>query len=291
MSHARIQIPEGRAVPLWHLRFAYRRVTCGQRVLPTFIIAGAGKGGTTSLYNYLSLHPCVIRGIRKEVHYFDKYFHCGVAWYRAHFPHRLYLQTRRDPSLPLLTGEASPYYMNHPHAAKRCASLLPTARIIFLLRDPLTRAYSHYHHEVRNGGESLGSFEEAIEQEGIRLQGQEERMIDDESYYSFAHQHWSYQRRGRYVEDIERWFSYFSREQVLVMGSERFLAEPGHCLRRVLDFLSLPPWQPPVFLRSHVGHYQPMNPATLHRLSDVFSPYNERLFKLLGQRFEWSHSC
>jgi len=110
---------------------------------------GAQKAGTSSLYSYMVQHPQVLPAARKEIHYFDRHYDKGLRWYRRHFPLRARLSSER------LSGEASPYYLFHPHAPRRIAETLPDARILMLLRNPANRAISHYFHEARVGREKL----------------------------------------------------------------------------------------------------------------------------------------
>jgi hypothetical protein len=148
--------------PLRRLRAGYRSWTAPLRGLPSVLIIGAQRSGTTSLFNYLVQHPDVLAPLGKESHYFDLRYARGVWWYRGRFPyaHRL----RRGA----LTLDASPYYLVHPLVPRRVAELLPGARLIALLRHPVDRAFSHYQHAVGDGRESL-SFAEAIARERERL--------------------------------------------------------------------------------------------------------------------------
>src|SRR5919108_6081357 len=95
-----------------------RTLDAGRRSLPDFVILGAQRAGSTTLYRALIAHPQVRRALLKEVHFFDLNYHRGLRWYRAHFPYR---------SPGRITGEASPYYLYHPHAPKRVARDLPDA--------------------------------------------------------------------------------------------------------------------------------------------------------------------
>jgi hypothetical protein len=106
---------------------------------------------------------------------------------------------RKSKERSFVTGEASPYYLFHPHAPKRVASAIPKVKIIVLLRNPIDRAYSHYHHALKQGNETL-SFEDAIGKEEERLYKEMEKMLKDENYYSFNHQKYSYLSRGIYSE-------------------------------------------------------------------------------------------
>jgi hypothetical protein len=271
---------------------AYTVRTSAIRMLPDYLIIGAQRAGTTSLYLYLTQHPCVAPVvIGKGVHYFDVDFAKGPGWYRGHFPvaaRRLLSKVGRD--MPLITGEGSPYYLFHPLVPERVAALLPEARLIALLRDPIDRAYSHYQHFVRRGIESLPTFEQALEAEPERLEGEVDRLHRDPHYRAYNHQHFSYTARGMYVDQLERWASFFPRDRILILQSELFFADPAGGYARVLDFLDLPRSR----LASHrvfnTGRYDDMAPATRQRLRDLFAEPNRRLYAFLGQDYGWDAS-
>src|SRR4051794_20653441 len=162
-----------------------RYVTSPARVMPTFLIIGGQRCGSTSLFSYLARHPAVGRSRGKEVHFFTLEYERGLAWYRSHFPTRLTVaSTRRRLGVDMIAGEATPYYLFHPLAPYRVQAVLPEARLIAVLRDPVDRAYSHYQHEVALGVETLG-FAEAVEAESDRLDGEEDRIEQDPRYVSF----------------------------------------------------------------------------------------------------------
>jgi hypothetical protein len=266
----------------------YRRLSARYRQLPDFIIAGAQKAGTTSLWSYLGEHPSIEPPMIKEVHFFDEYFHRGLAWYRMHFP----LSTGRRASKgrkKSLSGESSPYYTFHPLVPQRIAAVLPQARIILLLRNPVDRAFSHYQHSCRRRHENL-SFEDAIDAEPQRLAGEHERLVADPTYNSPAHRRNSYVERGLYLVQIERWQKYFPLEQLLILESGQFFRQPADVYARALEFLELPPWRPAQFGNRYPGRYRdPMNAATRRKLVEFFAPHNERLYAHLGTRFDWDY--
>src|SRR5262249_28187228 len=158
----------------------------------------------------------------KEVSFFDRHYARGEAWYRGHFPNALRRRAveRRTGAVPL-AGEASPSYVFHPFAPERVAKLVPDVRLVVLVRNPVDRALSHYHHEVALGRESL-SFEDAVEQEDGRMRGELDRMRDP-SYFSHAWWNYTYLARGRYAEQLERWLTVFPRERLLIVPSEDLL--------------------------------------------------------------------
>ena len=232
--------------------------------LPDFVIIGTQKGGTSFLYHLLTHHPLVEPAARKELHFFDGPgpFDKGAEWYRRCFPRPKMSDGRRS-----ITGEATPSYLFDPPVAKRMAKMVPQARLIALLRNPIDRAYSHYQMQVKRGTEPR-AFEEAIEQ-----------------------QRSSYVSRGLYVDQLLRWFEFFSKEQLLVLKSEDFFERPVETLKAVLDFLELPDWQPEASelqQRRHTGAYQKkMDPSTRRRLEAYFEPHNQRLYEYLGIDFGW----
>ena len=177
------------------------------RVLPDFLVIGVMKGGTTSFFNYLAQHPQINPPFRKEIKFFDIHYLQGLGWYRAHFPTRFKMKSG------MLTGEATPYYIFHPAAPERVAKVLPNVKLIALLRNPVDRAYSHYNHMLRVGREPL-PFEEAITREAERLDGEAEKIVANLRYSTFKHLHYSYLARGRYIEQLEKWFALFPRERI-----------------------------------------------------------------------------
>ncbi len=265
----------------------YRILTSVARSKPDFLIIGASKCGTTSLYNYLTSHPQIARARSKEIHYFDTEFQRGSAWYRSNFPLRLPLRISRVAHTRVLTGEASPYYIFHPHALRRISEALPEILMIIILRNPVDRAYSHYNYTVRLGYETL-SFEDAIATEEERLKGEVEKMLADENYYSYSHQHHSYLSRGIYANQITTLKRLgFTREQLLILKSEDFFSKPAEGLRTVWQFLDLPDYHGGNVEKFNFGNYGEMKTATRRYLMQFYKLHNQRLSEMLGSDFLW----
>ncbi len=274
---------------IWQSEQFWRRQTGGLRLLPNFIIIGAQRCGTTTLYHYLVQHPQVAEASVKEVHYFDLDFTKGTPWYRSHFITSIYKSyIERVTKRNLLVGEASPYYIFHPHVPKRVAQLLPSAKLILLLRNPVDRAYSHYYNEIRWGFETVSSFEKAIDIEAERLAGEVDKMMADEHYYSYNHHHFSYLARGIYLEQVERWLKFFDREQLLILKSEDFYRQTPAVFKQVLDFLNLPTWELPNYKNYNRADNPKIAPLTRKRLLDYFAPHNRRLTEYLGDNFDFN---
>lgn len=268
---------------------AFRALTCPLRLLPDFIIIGAHRGGTSAFYYHLTGHPSVAAATTKELNFFDKHYHKGTWWYRAHFPfaiQKCYAQTvrRRD----LVTGEASPHYLFHPVAAQRVAETLPHVKLIALLRNPVDRAYSQYRRNIYKGWEHV-SFEEAVAREARRPCG--DQRLDNHF------DHHSYLAHGRYSDQLEHWLRLFPRDQFLILRSEDFYADPATALKQALAFLHVSTAELPE--QESYAHYDgysyrpesrdvnELDPSTRQRVAAYFSTYNRRLYELLGRDMGW----
>jgi len=164
---------------------------------------------------------------------------------------------------------------------------LPHVKLIAILRNPIDRAYSHYQHGVRRGREHL-SFEDSIQQETDRLQEETEKLLQIDNYKSFNHFHFSYLSRGRYVEQLKRWWQYFPKEQLLLIKSEDFFEHPTAVIKKVLIFLGISDlnWEVQSKKRYQKADYGKMNSSTRQYLSEYFAPYNQELYELTGLRFD-----
>lgn len=266
------------------------RLTCGGRMLPGFLIVGAQRCGTTSLYRALAQHPLLTKSVlHKGVHFFDVGYERGLDWYRGHFPLKVgaSLLKRRYGTAPL-AFESSPYYLFHPLAAERIARDLPGVKLIVLVRDPVERAFSAHSHELARGFETESHFEYAVELEARRLAGAEESLRSQPYSVHHSHRHHAYLARGRYAEQLDRLEPLFGRDRILVVDSHRFFAEPERVYDRVLEFLGVPHLHDPVFER-HNGRARPkpMPVSVRQTLTDHFEVYDTQLVPWLGGDPSW----
>jgi hypothetical protein len=267
--------------PVMVMWWIFHRVTRAWRGLPSFIIVGVQKGGTTSLFEYLSHHPGILPPFRKEIKYFDFNYAFGKGWYQANFPLRRKMNLNNA-----ITGEASPNYIFHPNGLERIAQILPGIKVIAILRNPVTRAYSHYQHMLEQGREDL-PFETAIEAEEERLQGEAEKIAADSRHPQDEYFNHSYLARGRYIEQVPKLFEIFPKENILILKSEDLYARTAEIYHETLAFLNLSAVNLPKYEAANQGKYEPMNENTQKKLADYFAPFNAELYRYLKRDFGW----
>ncbi|MGI9557566.1 MAG: sulfotransferase family protein [Solirubrobacterales bacterium] len=190
----------------------------GRGALPNLLIIGAQKCGTSGLHYYLGLHPEVSMSKPKELNFFieERNWPRGAAWYARHFDARASVR-----------GEASPNYTAYPQhmgVPERAASLVPDARIIYIVRDPLERIEAHWVHNYAKRREK-GSIAETL-----------------------THPNTSYIVRSQYFMQLQRFLAHFPDEQVLVLDQDDLRNRRLETLRRVFEFAEVDPsFQHPSF--------------------------------------------
>jgi hypothetical protein len=269
---------------------SFGRLTAGARLLPSFLICGGQRCGTTSLYRALAQHPAIVETVlHKGMHYFDINYHRGPAWYRAHFPPRRAAEKiLEEHGILGQTFESSPYYLYHPHAPARIARELPGVKVIVLVRDPVERAYSQHAHEVARGFELETDFARALTLEHGRLRGQHGRLTADPLAYSFAHQHHAYRARGEYAAALEHLAHQIGRKQILVLQAEEFFAEAKTVYERIQDFLGLPHFGFPEFEQDNARLPETPLPDEIRAaLRAHYEPHDAALAAWLGRAPVW----
>jgi hypothetical protein len=269
----------------------YGRATASQRLLPSFLICGGQRCGTTSMYRALAAHPAIRKAVlHKGVHYFDIAYGKGPEWYRGHFPtvRSARRQGEKAGGAEVQTFESSPYYMYHPLAAQRIASDLPGVKLVVLTRDPVERAYSQHAHELARGFETEKDFGKALALEPERLAGQTEKLTGDPYAYSFSHQHHGYRARGEYIRYLRRLEEAVGRERIHVVDSATFFATPEKVYDGVVDFLGLPRLGYPQFEQHNARpRALPIADEVRADLLAHYRPFDDELSDWLGYPVSW----
>lgn len=190
-----------------------------------FLIAGVQKGGTTALWHFLKQHPQIRFGPRKEIHFFDDE---SLDWTDPDYEilHRQYADAPEDSIL----GDATPIYTYWPPSLMRIHAYNPNIRLIVLLRDPISRAFSHWRMETGRGNETLG-FSEAIRSGRARITCEVGGVP--------CHRIFSYLERGLFAQQLDRLYGSFAKDRILVVKSEDLKLDQQSKLDELTDFLNV----------------------------------------------------
>lgn len=267
---------------------------------PDFMIIGAQKAATTSLYNYLNQVPTFRGSSNKEVYYFDQYYNFGKGtdWYHNFFKSRPLSGTKHY-------FEATPNYLYYPWCAERIHQYNPGLKLIAILREPVSRAYSawnmykgffekneqsrfstglrpgevnhifEYYYKNRT---EVPSFEECVAFEMQRMQEQPD--IYEPSLI----------RRGLYYDQLLPYYQLFNKSQIHVVGFKELSNQPLRVVSDIYTFITgKSDYQPDIVVteRNKRKYNNPISEATRSELSDYYRPHNEKLFDLLGRELAW----
>ena len=226
-------------------------------MLPNFLICGIEKGGTSSLYYYLKAHPEVFMPQKKEINFFSYNYYRGAGWYEAYFD-------GAESAGAQARGEASPLYMVYPEVPRRIAHLIPEAKLLFVLRDPIERAYSEYWFNVNRGVQyPHESFSHIIRKPtGYRR----------------------YLRKGFYADQIEAFLAHFNRDQLHCIITEEMRRDTLGALQRCFRFLDVSAYEPAISKRHNTAQL-PRNKASEVALS-VLVPVQKALRPALPARVD-----
>jgi len=266
------------------------QVSAPLRSGPDVLVVGAKRAGTTFVWSSLLSHPQVMPMVPaaehlKSTHWFTRHADRPESWFLGHFPLDRSRAAHARRHGAALTVEANPLYLFDPRVVRRASALLPDARVVVLLRDPVERAYSHYRERLKAGVEGLG-FAEALAAEDARLAGEQERMAADPTYYARAWDWYGYRRRGEYADQVQAWRQAYGTDQVLVLRSEDLYADPSATLGTIQAFAGLDPHPLGRARRNSVpGSALPPGPA--EELRAHFEPHTTELARLLDTEPWW----
>lgn len=269
---------------------------------PAFLIVGAQKAGTSTLFNSLKQHPKLLGARTKEIRYFsrEENYKRGDKWYMDN------LKDLNNPFKRGLLYEATPEYLSHPDAAARIYKFNSDTKIIIILREPVKRAYSAWNmyrdflvsrktlprvidpvYFPKNGlaqefyGESgFPSFEKTVASEMKKIQNNDERAP-------------ALLRMGIYLPQIERYCDLFGKEKVLVLGFKDLMTNEKEVLNKILLFLNLPESEWQFFnnlnerKKNARTYKKKIDPQINVTLEEFYRPHNEALFQYLGYKVNW----
>jgi hypothetical protein len=251
---------------------------------PDFLIIGAQKAGTTSLYQYLVQHPQIVGNKSwKEIRYFDlpENYSRGFSWYLGNFPSKLRKGNR-------LTFDASPSYLYFDDIPKLIRQDLGNIKMIAILREPASRAYSAwqmYHSFFDNPHESLRE----IADRRTFLQAIEDEMGGKDAPYPYA-----YIDRGKYIHQLKNYYGYFDPASLLILDFDQLRKDIFSVLENVCRFLEIEPFPQEAIQKLqkekyNTGKYRrsDKDDYAIAQLKDYFAPFNEELYQFLGKNYNW----
>tara|TARA_Y100000996_G_C22557207_1_gene655940 strand:+ start:2266 stop:3270 length:1005 start_codon:yes stop_codon:yes gene_type:complete len=261
-------------------------------VLPDFLILGSGRCGTTSLVElYLRSNSNIMPSNNNEIFFFDIHYNKSLNWYRLFFPTYLKKFFRKISGKKTLVCDATGNYFFHPYAPKRIKKILPNVKLILMMRNPVERTISQYRTQVRHGIQHL-PFEEVLENEHNLFEKEFQQFLENGYLERDVDTKISIVARSRYSEALERWLEYFDKSHFLFLNSDEYFKNPLKVYNRVLSFLELPPETPTITGKRGIvppGAYKNihLNDETRNNLKNYFEPWNNKLFNLIGEQFDW----
>lgn len=264
------------------------RWTSFMRIQPDFFIGGVQKGGTSSLAYALVQHPQILPSKNKEMFYYSitPNYLKGKFYYRQFFATIFYKWYKTmKVGKQVLCFDATTNTLDSKEAPMRIFKDNQKAKIIFLLRNPVFRAYSHYKMAVKNGLE-FADFEKALELEALRIEEGKNHPLSHPDH-NYSYQRLGYKSRGVYVNHLKNWLEVFSKNNILLLNSEDFFNSPLTNYSLVCEFLEIEKIKEIRFEKLNEGSPEPLKPSTKKMLEEFYKPYNEELFRLIGMRYDW----
>ncbi|EDX72001.1 Sulfotransferase domain superfamily [Coleofasciculus chthonoplastes PCC 7420] len=253
---------------------------------PDFLVIGVQRAATTSLYRYLIQHPQILVTHKsRETYYFDNpgNHRKGFGWYVGHFPSKL----RKGDKL---TFEDSPSYLYYKHIPKLIKQDLGNIKMIAILRNPVDRAYSAWQMYHSYSSLPLKHLRERADQRTF-AQAIEQEFNPELPLPKYPY---NYLDRGKYGQQLENYYTYFDKNNILVLNFEQLSNDLGSALQQICDFLNIEPFPDEKIKQFQNEKYAAAkyvrssgDEQVLERLKNYFVPFNEKLYELLGTRYTW----
>lgn len=237
------------------------------KTLPNFMIIGAMRSGTTTLYKILKNHSQIGFSTTKEPHFFDifKRYSKGIEVYKKYF---------NNTSNFKCVGEATASYLRYVPVIARIKKNLPNVKFIVMLRNPIDRSFSHYFfyqmfkRKIKQFKCVYKSIEDMIKKTNLNS------VVFKDSLYNLQ---------------LADWFKYFSKYQFLIIQSEEYFKHPKKILKEIFDFLKIKheDLDLEVDRINTSTRCRKLREKTRKQLQEYFEPYNKKLYKLIGKNFNW----
>ena len=254
------------------------------RVLPDFLVIGAKRCGTTSLFYHLPEHPCISKSPHDNMGFFNDNFHLGVNWYKSFFPTIFTRNKIKSEFGNFLAFDVTTTYMEEESTANNVYQTKPNMKIIVILRNPVDRAYSQYRLNLREKAEKR-SFEDAMEENMNELNKESHERYEIKPKFSAEEN--NYLKKGLYAQQLRHWLNIFPMESMLILSMEEFESNQQAIYNKIFEFLNISQFEVKNTEKMEKGNYPQMKSETRSLLLDYFRSHNNELFKLINKKFEW----
>ena len=252
-------------------------LTSSIRVLPDFLVIGAKRCGTTSLYEYLGEHPCIKKSSHDHIGFFDDNFDLGIGFYKSFFPTIFEKKFLEFKNRKLLTNDVTSSYIQNSQTATKIFQTLPDKKIIAILRNPIDRAYSEYNVDLRVNP-NIQSFETIIQNEIDNMENKDDGEVIKNKHYL---------KNGIYFDQLKPWFELFPKKNILILSTEKFGEDANNIFNIIFKFLNLENYNIENSKRMQKGTYAKLNPKTRERLLKFYKLKNNKLYDLINEKFDW----
>ena len=254
------------------------------RVLPDFLVIGAKRCGTTSLFYHLPEHPCISKSPHDNMGFFNDNFHLGVNWYKSFFPTIFTRNKIKSEFGNFLAFDVTTTYMEEESTANNVYQIKPNMKIIVILRNPVDRAYSQYHLSLREKAEKR-SFEDAMEENMNELNKESHERYEIKPKFSVEEN--NYLKKSLYAQQLRHWLNIFPMESMLILSTEEFESNQQVIYNKIFEFLNISQFEVKNTEKMEKGSYPQMKSETRSLLLDYFRSHNNELFKLINKKFDW----
>ncbi|MCP5131836.1 MAG: sulfotransferase domain-containing protein [Pseudomonadales bacterium] len=241
---------------------------------PVFLVMGVAKSGSSSLYQYLCMHPLICRAMAKEINYWSDHHAAGPDWYQAFFP-------PLPPGARQISGEASIKTFWDPQAPERIAREAPDLKLILILREPVARAYSDYNMNLRLGLEAR-AWQDYVDEE---LAQSPRCPVDEEELPEHFAQDRNYLMKGAVLPILQRWLRHHDKRKILVVQNSDLGKDTTATMNRIFHFLGLPDHDIVAPPRMNVGGYGKQPEILQRRLENWYAPHQQALQAFLAREF------
>lgn len=258
----------------------FKGITAAQRKLPDFLVIGGKRCGTTTLFEFLRQHQMIAEPVIDHMGFFDDNYSIGINYYKSFFP------IKTEETAKKLDYDVTTSYLTSPFVAERVAKEIPNVKIIVLLRNPTSRAWSDYNASQKKDV-SEEQFQSYIDDELQELEASDFEEKVSKNDYNMSEPFSNFIKKGLYAVYLKKWLKLFPRKNFLFISTESFSKDENKVFKQIFDFLGLSNFEIHKLQRMSKGNYEKLNPKIKNKLDLFFASHNDELFKLINEKYDW----